>query len=130
MLDSSIQHLLEHVVDSPAKLQLCLLFYENRRLEGTASQLANRIYRDIWCTREALRELAEDGLLCESAVNGEQIYRYGPRAEYTDAIFRLVQGYNEPFERDRIQRALHDIDGVARFRRTQARSSAFELQML
>lgn len=129
MLDSSIQLLLEQVIDSPAKLQLGLLFYENRQLEGTAPQLANRIYRDIWSTREALRELAEDGLLGEAA-GAEPVYSYCPRAEYTEPMFRLAQGYNEPFERDRIQHALHDIASFARYRRTKAWNSAFELQSI
>lgn len=130
MLDSAIQHLLEQTIDSPIKLQLCLLFYENRQLEGTAAQLANRMYRDIWSTSEALRELADDGILAENALNGEPIYRYRPLAQYTDAIFRLAQSYNEPFERDKIQRVLHDTASYARYLRTKNRNSGFELQGL
>lgn len=129
MLDSSIQRLLEQVIDSPAKLQLSLMFYENRQLEGTAAQFANRIYRDIWSTREALRELAEDGLLAE-AIATEPVYSYRPRPEYSDAMFRLAQGYNEPFERDHIQRALHDIASFARYRRSKTWGGAFELQSI
>lgn len=128
MIDSSIQLLLEHAVDSPVKLQLCLLYYENQRLEGTAPQLANRIYRDIWSTREALREMAEDGILSEACAGAEPVYRYRPCPEYLDPLLRLAQGYNEPFERDHIQRAIHDIAGYARYRRTNALNSPFELQ--
>ncbi len=129
MLDSSIQRLLEQVIDSPVKLQLSLMFYENRQLEGSAAQLANRIYRDIWSTREALRELAEDGLLGETAA-AEPVYSYQPRPEYNDAMFRLAQGYNEPFERDHIQSALHDIASFARYRRAKTWGGAFELQSI
>ncbi|HNP70844.1 MAG TPA: hypothetical protein PKK15_07045 [Kouleothrix sp.] len=130
MIDTVIQHLLETTIDSPIKLQLCLLFYENRQLEGTAAQLANRVYRDIWSTREALRELAEDGILAETAAGGEPSYHYRPHAHYADPMFRLVQSYNEPFERDQIQRLLHDIASYARYVRTDHRSGGFELQSL
>src|SRR6266508_4876055 len=47
MVDSTIQRLLEKAIDSPIKLQICLLFDENQRLMGSAAELANRIYRDI-----------------------------------------------------------------------------------
>jgi hypothetical protein len=117
MIDSSIQRLLEQAIDSPVKLQLCLLFYENRRLEGTAAQFADRIYRDIWSVREALREMAEDGILIATAIAGESIYRYRPRPEQAEAIFRLAHAYNEPIERDAIQRALREIASYAPYRR-------------
>lgn len=130
MLDTSIQHLLEQAIDSPTKLQLCLLFYENRRLEGTAAQLANRMYRDIWSTREALREMVEDGILAEVGAGAEPLYRFRPHAERAEAIFRLAQSYNEPFERDQIQRLLRDIASYARYRRANMRNTGFELQGL
>lgn len=129
MIDTSIQRLLEQALDSRIKLQLCLLFYENRRLEGTAAQFANRIYCDIWSVREALREMAEDGILNATPLAGEPIYRYRPRADYTDPIFRLAQAYNEPLERDAIQRALRDIASYATYRRA-ARRAGFERQTL
>src|SRR5438093_11332681 len=91
MIDSTVQRLLEQVIDSPVKLQLLLTYYENPRMEGTAFQIAERIYRDIWSAREALRELAEDGILTTVGVGPEPVYRYRPRPEYTEPIFRLVQ---------------------------------------
>ena len=115
MIDPMVHRLLEQAIDSPIKLQLFLLYYENPRFEGTASQIANRIYRDIWSTREALRELAEDGLLI--ACGSESVYRYRPRAEYREPILRLVQSYNEPLERDHVQRALREIASYAPYRR-------------
>jgi hypothetical protein len=129
MLDSSIQRLLEQAIDSPVKLQLCLLFYENPRMEGTTSQLANRIYRDIWTAREALREMSEDGILITSNLAGEIVYHYRPRQEYLDPIFRLAQSYNEPLERDAIQKTLREIASYAPYRRA-GRGGAFEWQML
>jgi hypothetical protein len=118
MIDPSVQQLLEEVIDSPVKLQIVLMFYENRGMDGTASQFANRMYRDIWSTREALRELAEDGILTTTSIAGEPVYRYRPRSEYVDPIFRLVQSYNEPLERDKIQRAIRDIASYAPYRRS------------
>ncbi len=117
MIDSMIQRLLEQVIDSPIKLQLLLMYYENPRMEGTSFQIAERIYRDIWSTREALRELAEDGILTAFANGGEPIYRYRPRSEYAEPIFRLVQSYNEPFERDQVQRLLREVATYAPYRR-------------
>ena len=116
MIDPMVHRLLEQAIDSPIKLQLFLLYYENPRFEGTASQIADRIYRDIWSTREALRELAEDGLLIASS-GGEPVYRYRPRAEYREPILRLVHSYNEPLERDHVQRAVREIASYASYRR-------------
>jgi CBS-domain-containing membrane protein len=130
MVDSTIQRLLEKAIDSPIKLQLCLLFDENKRLQGSAAELANRIYRDIWSTREALRELAEDGVLCVSDIPNEPIYTYRPRTEYIDAIFRLAQSYNEPIERDAIQRALREVASYAKYRRSPPGGTAFEMQSM
>jgi len=127
MVDTAIQRLLETAIDSPIKLHLCLLFDENPRMEGSATELANRIYRDIWSTREALRQLAEDGVLSVSGHTGEPIYRYRPRAEYVDAIFRLTQSYNEPIERDAIQRALREVASYATYRRTMSGGAGHEL---
>jgi hypothetical protein len=127
MVDSMIQRLLENAIDSPIKLQLCLLFDENQRMEGSASELANRIYRDIWSTREALRELAEDGVLCVRGIVSDPIYSYRPRAEYIDPIFRLAQSYNEPIERDAIQHALREVASYARYRRAALGGAAFEM---
>ena len=130
MIDITIQRLLEQALDSRIKLQLCLLFYENRRLEGTAAQFADRLYCDIWSAREALREMAEDGILGATSLVGEPVYHYRPRPEYTEAIFRLAQAYNDPLERDAIQRALRDIAGYATYRRAARRGAALEWQTL
>ena len=127
MVDSVIQRLLEKAIDSPIKLQLCLLFDENQRMEGSAAELANRIYRDIWSTNEALRELAEDGVLCVRGIGSDPIYCYRPRAEYIDPIFRLAQSYNEPIERDAIQRTLREVASYARYRRAALGDTAFEM---
>lgn len=116
MIDPSVQHLLEQAIDSPIKLQLLLLYYENPRFEGTASQIAERIFRDIWSTRQALCEMSEDGLLF-AADSSEPIYRYRPHPDHREPIFRLTQCYNEPLERDQLQRTLREIASYAPYRR-------------
>ena len=125
MIDPSVQRLLEHAIDSQIKLQLLLLYYENPRFEGTATQVVGRTYRDIWSTHEALRELAEDGLLCASSAN-DPVYSYRPRPEYREPIFRLIQCYNEPMERDQLQRMLHEVARNAPFRRAKQSGFSFD----
>ena len=77
-----------------------------------------------------MRELAEDGVLCVSDSAGESIYTYRPRTEYIDAIFRLTQSYNEPIERDAIQRALREVASYAKYRRSPLGGTAFEMQSM
>ena len=128
MIDPSVQLLLEQAIDTPIKLQLLLLYYENPRFEGSAFQMAERIYRDIWSTREALSEMTEDGILFAVGL-GEPVYRYRPRPEYREPIFRLAQSYNEPLERDDLQRAVREIASYAPYRRA-ASQDTFSLDRL
>ena len=129
MIDPMIQRLLEQTIDSPIKLQLLLMYHDNPRMEGSASQIAQRAYRDIWSTHEALRELAEDGVL-NVAGAGEPVYRYRPRSEHVEPIFRLVQSYNEPLERDQIQRILREVASYAPYRRAAQLGNSFERSIL
>ncbi|KAB8140239.1 hypothetical protein F8S13_24780 [Chloroflexia bacterium SDU3-3] len=125
MIDSTIQRLIERTIDSPLKLQLLLLFCEHQNYTGTPSQIGQRAYRDIWSTREALRELAEDGVLMIQHSNaGEPIYCYHPLPELADSINKLYVLYNEPIERDDLQRLVRDAASYAPYRR--ARSGGFE----
>jgi hypothetical protein len=130
MIDPMIERFVEHTIDSPIKLQLLLMYYENPRMEGTPSQIAQRIYRDIWSTREALRDLAEDGILSVSSMGGEPVYRYRPRPEHVEPIFRLAQVYNEPLERDQLQRILREVASYAPYRRAVQVGDAFERLVL
>ena len=122
MVDKQIQQLIERVIDSPLKLQLLLLFCDHRRCEGTPSQLAQRTYRDIWSTREALRELLDDGVLACKPTNGEPVYFFRPRAELQEAIQRLYRVYNEPTERDALHRLIRDAETFAPYRRSTSTS--------
>jgi hypothetical protein len=108
-IDPLIQRLLVHAINSPIKLHLVLLFHENPRLEGTARQITQRIFRDIWSTGEALRELAQDGILGVSGDAGEPIFSYRPHTDYRAPIARLVERFDDPFARDQIHTRLHEL---------------------
>lgn len=118
MVDLSVQRLLEQAIDSPLKLQLVLMFCDHPRLEATSAQVAERAYRDIWSTREALHELSQDGILQNVSMDGEPVYRFNPRPEYVETIKRLYRAYNEPMERDDLQRLVREVGSIASFRRT------------
>ncbi len=130
MIDSTVRELLETTINSPAKLQLLLLFCENPRLDLNATQAANRMYRDIWSTSEALNELYRDQVL-ETDASEDPHYFYQPHPEYVEAINNLVACYNEPLEREHIQQILHAIAADLSYHRAKRQiSGAFELQML
>lgn len=126
MIDQSVRSLLERVIDTPLKLQLVLMFAEHQNLCATAAQVADRIYRDIWSTREALRELAESGVLSEAVTKDGPAYTFCPSHDLAEPIHRLMQCYNEPMERDLIHRALREIVGDASYRRAVRMGIAFE----
>ena len=118
MVDPVVQQLLEETIDSPVKLQLLLMFAENPRLEATPRAIADRVCRDIWSVAQALHELAEDGVMARAATaNGDPVYRYGPIAHYLEPIKRLIAGYNDPLERDLLQRSIRDVASYAPYRR-------------
>lgn len=116
MIDATVQRLLEQAINSPIKLQLLLMFHDNAWMEWSATRIAERIYCDIWSTRAALGELTEDGILINTAVlGGEPLYRYRPCVEHTDAIARLCYCYDEPLERDDVQRLVREVASYARY---------------
>ena len=118
MVDPLVQQLLEHAIDNPVKLHLLLIFYENRRLEATPRAIADRVCRDIWSVTQALHELAEDGILLRAATaNGDPVYRYAPMTEHIESISRLICGYDDPLERDKLQRSIRDLAAYAPYRR-------------
>lgn len=121
MVDPIVHHLLEQAIDSPVKLHLLLIYHENPRMEASARAIADRACRDIWSVSQALQELADDGVMAKLAtVNGEPLYRYAPRPDLHEPIRRLLRGYDDPIERDLLQRCIRDLATYAPFRRTQA----------
>lgn len=120
MVDPIVQHLLEQAIDSPVKLHLLLIYHENPRMEAGARAIAERTCRDIWSVAQSLQELAEDGVMARmTAINGEPIYRYAPRPDLHEPIRRLLRGYDDPIERDLLQRRIRDLAAYAPFRRAQ-----------
>jgi hypothetical protein len=123
-IDPLVQQLIVQAINSPLKLHLVLLFHENPHLEGSARQIVQRIFRDIWSTREALRELAHDGILGVGDGDGEPIYNYRPRAEHRAPIVRLVERFNDPFARDQIHARLRELARDTLYRRSLAHGMA------
>ena len=118
MVDPVVQQLLEQAIDSPVKLHLLLIFYENPRMEATPRAIADRVCRDMWGVAQALHELAEDGIMLRAATaNGDPVYRYAPMTELVESISRLISGYDDPLERDMLQRAIRDLATYAPYRR-------------
>ncbi len=127
MIDPTIQTLLERVIDSPLKLQLVLMFNERTLSTATPSEVAQRVYRDIWTTREALRELAEDGVLVTTASRrDEPTYAYRPQTDHIEPIRLLMRMYNEPMERETINRTIREIASDAPYRRAVRGGFAYE----
>lgn len=122
MMDPTVRRLIEQVVDTPTKLHLLLIFHENPRLEATLERMAEWSCRDIWSVTQALHELVEDGILTTNVTVGRvaPTYSYTPRPEHIEPINRLVRGYDDPIERDLIQRAIRDLAGYASFRRASS----------
>lgn len=119
MVDPVVQQLLEQAIDTPVKLHLLLIFNENPRLEATPRAIAERVCRDIWSVSQALHELADDGIMLRATTaSGDPIYRYAPMSEHIESISRLICGYDDPLERDKLQRSIRDLAAYAPYRRT------------
>lgn len=120
MIDPLVQRLLEQVLDTPTKLHMLLMFHEHPRCKLTAAAIAERLFRDIWSVEQALEDLTAAGFLSVAQVTGGQpVYRYTPPPEWHEAIRRLVRSYNDPIERDMIQRTIRDLSVYALFRRSE-----------
>lgn len=116
MVDSNVQYLLEQAINSRTKLHILLLFYENPRMEMTATLLVQRCCRDIWSITRALQELARDGiLLISQCTGGEPVYSYAPRREYLEPVSNLMQSYDDPIKRESLYRSIREISEYAMF---------------
>jgi predicted transcriptional regulator len=118
MVDPVVQRLLEDAIDTPVKLQLLLMFHEHPRMQTTAATIADRVCRDIWSVAEALQQLADDGVLMALRNDrNEPTYCYAPKAELLEAIQRLLRDYDNPMERDKLQRSIRDLASYGPYRR-------------
>ena len=110
MIDLNVQILLEKAINSRTKLQLLQIFYENPSAGKKVSELVQRCCRDLWSIREALDEMAEDGILVIGrTVGGDQIYYYSPTVEDYPVIEELMRSYDDPLERDTIFHMVHEF---------------------
>jgi hypothetical protein len=110
MIDLNVQILLEKAINSRTKLQLLQIFYENPSAGKKVSELVQRCCRDLWSVRDALDEMAEDGILVIGrTVGGEQIYYYSPTVEDYPVIEELMRSYDDPLERDTIFHMVHEF---------------------
>ena len=110
-IDPAIQELLITAINSPLKLHLVLLFHANPRLRGNARQISARIFRDIWSTQAALRELAHSGILDVNDTTGEPVYSYRLNTAYHLLIVCLAERFDDPFMRDRMHAQLRAMTG-------------------
>lgn len=124
MIDAQVEQLLRQAVDTPTKLHVLLIFHEHSGLEETAYEVAERTCRDIWSIRQALFELAEDGILQISQTVGDPTYSYRPCREYVEPIRDLMKGYNDPLQRNKLHRSIRELASFAAFRRSAASGSA------
>ncbi len=125
MIDMHVQQLLKHAVDTPIKLHLLLIFHEHAIAETTSAHMSERACRDIWSVKQALDELAEDGILQILRTNGDQPhYRYHPSPDYLRAIHVLIDQYYDPLERNELHRSLRELAPYVSLRRNINRSQA------
>ncbi len=112
MLDSSIHRLLEELINSSTKLTIVMLYAGERTLSATASEVARRLWSNIWSVGPALDELAAGGILAID--NGK--YRLDPIPERRDGLRRLIALYDEPVHRQEIMRVVAELDRYAPYR--------------
>jgi hypothetical protein len=115
MIDIQVQRLLSRAVDTPAKLHLLLIFYEHPTLHTTPAEMAERSCRDIWSVSQALRELAEVGILqvIQTTATSGAAYNYQPHPEFLEPIQRLMLSYDDPIKRTTVRRSIDELSSRA-----------------
>lgn len=126
MIDQTIRNLLEQAIDAPVKLHLLLIFHDHPRLEVTPEVMAERSCRDIWSVATALREMADDGILA-TKTGAEPRYVYAPLPEYSEPVRRLMRLYDDPLQRDMLQRLIRDLAEYAPYRRISPQERQFAI---
>ncbi len=116
MMTSTVHLLLERAIDTPVKLQCVISFAQRTLTRGTTAQIAGRISRDIWSTKQALEELAEAGILSTVPCDGEPIYDYTPKRYLNDALVLLVEAYNDPLRRVEVHDYVRELALYAPYR--------------
>lgn len=110
MVDFHVHSLLEQVINSRLKLSILVMFYEDQRMETTPTRLAERCCHDIWSMRQALYEMAQDGILSMAqSMGGEPNYRFAPLPQYQEQVAELVRSYDDPLKRETLFQSLREI---------------------
>ncbi len=112
MLDPQVTQLLDTAINTSCKLAIILHFLDHRQLRLTASQMAERLGRDIWSVEAALQELADDDIV--SLQDG--LCCYAPSAERRAQLQALRQTYDHPLQRDELQLLVRELEQYAPYR--------------
>jgi hypothetical protein len=116
MMTSSVHLLLERAIDTPVKLQCVISFAQRTLSRGTTAQIAARISRDIWSTKQSLEELTEVGILTTLPFDGEPVYEYAPKRYLEEALALLVEAYNDPLRRVEVHDYVRELALYAPYR--------------
>jgi DNA-binding GntR family transcriptional regulator len=87
--------------------------------------MVERSCRDIWSVSQALRELAEAGILRVAQSPNEAIYDYQPHPEYLESIQRLMLSYDDPIKRATVRRSIDELASRAYFQHFTAHDTVF-----
>ncbi len=112
MLDPQVRTLIESAINSSCKLAIAVLFAERPAVRLSASEIAERVFRDRWSVETALSELTAAGVL--ELRNG----RYGLPAtmDMRDQLRRLQDGYADPLTRMELLHFLREVERYQPYR--------------
>lgn len=112
MLDPQVRNLIETAINSSCKLAIAVLFAERPSVRLSASEIADRVFRDRWSVETALNELTDAEVL--ELRNG----RYGlPAATgLREQVRRLQDGYADPLTRMELLHFLREVERYQPYR--------------
>lgn len=120
-MDPQLAGLIEQTVNTRAKLDVLNYFHHNPYTWESLRGLAQRLHRLPGDLKEALQELARDGLLDVSSGRGgggELVYSYRRQTALAEKIRLLMQEYEGPDGRE-IMAAIIAADAATRLRDLQ-----------
>jgi hypothetical protein len=84
------------VSDSLIRIELITHFHRNPGLEGTPSEVADAIGRDVLRVAYQMKKLVQLHILDEKPSNGESLYRYMPPLSAVAVAGRKTEGQDAP----------------------------------
>lgn len=112
MLDPQVTQLLETAVNTSCKLAIVLRYADQPSLCATPNEIAARICRDPWSVQQALRELAEDGVITPR----DGRFACAPSTELRSQLAALQSLYADPLQRDELHLLIRDLERYAPYR--------------